>query len=137
MRPDRVEEPAPANDDRKPAIVTARKPKRGNDDALELTPEELQRRGEAADALWRDWCARQPPRISRERAADLHCERKRHRLPLNLTGVMASRVVALVAERLVPCQSRRALCAGVQCRPLFHGEGQGGYRMQHARALQS
>jgi hypothetical protein len=44
----------PANDDRKPAIFTARKPKRGNDDAPGLRPEELQRRGEAAEALWRE-----------------------------------------------------------------------------------
>jgi hypothetical protein len=57
----------------------------------------------------------------------------RHRQPPNLTGVMASRVVALVAERLVPRQFLRTLRAGIQCRPLFHGVGQSGYCMQHAR----
>ena len=47
---------SPTNDGRKPAIVTARKPRgdRGFSDAPDLTPEELQRRGDAADALWRE-----------------------------------------------------------------------------------
>jgi hypothetical protein len=42
----------PANDDRKPAIVTIKRKSRFGD-APELTPEEHQRRGEAADAMWR------------------------------------------------------------------------------------
>ena len=42
----------PANDDRKPAIVTARR--KGRTDVPDMTPEEIQRRGEAADALWRE-----------------------------------------------------------------------------------
>ena len=47
---------SPTNDGRKPAIVTARKPRgdRGFSDVPDLTPEELQRRGDAADALWRE-----------------------------------------------------------------------------------
>jgi len=51
---------SPANDGRKLAIVTARKPRggRGFSDASDLTPEELQRRGDAADALWRELIAR-------------------------------------------------------------------------------
>jgi hypothetical protein len=43
---------SPANDDRKPAIVTIKRKSRFGD-APELTPEEHQRRGEAADAMWR------------------------------------------------------------------------------------
>jgi hypothetical protein len=43
--------PPPANDDRKSAIVTVRRKSRFGD-APDLTPEEHQRRGEAADALW-------------------------------------------------------------------------------------
>jgi hypothetical protein len=43
------EQPARA---RKPAIVTARKPRAGKD-APDLTPEELQRRADAAAALFR------------------------------------------------------------------------------------
>jgi len=42
---------SPANDDRKPVIVTARRP--GARDVPDLTPEEHQRRGDAADALFR------------------------------------------------------------------------------------
>jgi hypothetical protein len=43
---------APANDDRKPArIVTIRKP--GAKDVPEMTPDEHQRRGDAAEALFR------------------------------------------------------------------------------------
>ncbi len=42
---------ASAGDDRKSAIITIeRKP----GDAPDLTPEEVQRRGDAADALWRE-----------------------------------------------------------------------------------
>ena len=41
-----------ANDDRKSAIVTIKRKSRF-DDAPDLTPEEHQQRGEAADALWR------------------------------------------------------------------------------------
>jgi hypothetical protein len=45
----------PATDDRKPAeIVTARRPKARRVDVPDLTPEEYQRRGDAADALWRE-----------------------------------------------------------------------------------
>jgi hypothetical protein len=54
LPPDRVEEPAPGNDNRpepKSAIVTIKRKSRFGD-APNLTPEELQRRGEAADALW-------------------------------------------------------------------------------------
>jgi hypothetical protein len=43
----------PANDDRKSAIVTVRRRGRFGD-APDMTPEEYQRRGEAADALWRE-----------------------------------------------------------------------------------
>ena len=60
--PDRVDDPPPANDARKPdlpetgrpSIVTARRPGAQRVDVPDLTPEEYQRRGDAADALWRD-----------------------------------------------------------------------------------
>jgi hypothetical protein len=56
--PDPVEEPVPAGEDQKPAIVTARRPgkpeTRRATDVPEMTPEEHQRRGDAADALWRE-----------------------------------------------------------------------------------
>ena len=42
----------PPNDDRKSAIVTIKRKSRFSD-APDLTPEEHQRRGEAADAMWR------------------------------------------------------------------------------------
>ena len=46
--------PRPANDDRKARIVTTR-PKRGRfGDVPDLTPEEHQRRGDAADELFRE-----------------------------------------------------------------------------------
>ena len=53
-----TEDPTPANDDRKPpapgarksAIVTIKRKSRAPD----LSPEELQRRADAADALWRE-----------------------------------------------------------------------------------
>jgi hypothetical protein len=46
--------PQPANDDRKARIVTTR-PKRGRPGEVEdLTEEELQRRGDAADELFRE-----------------------------------------------------------------------------------
>jgi hypothetical protein len=48
----RVESP-PANDDRKPAIVTVKRKSRFGD-APDLTPEEHKLRGDAADALWRE-----------------------------------------------------------------------------------
>ena len=50
------EDPTPASDDRKPAIVTVRrKPERVLPPGLLAeTPEEHQRRGDAADALWRE-----------------------------------------------------------------------------------
>ena len=41
----------PADEDRKPAIVTAKNP-RGR--LPDMTPEEYQRRCDAADALWRE-----------------------------------------------------------------------------------
>ena len=44
----------PANDDRKSAIVTARKPQNWHSDVPDMTPEEHQRRGDAADALFRE-----------------------------------------------------------------------------------
>ena len=44
---------SPATDDRKPAIVTIKRKSRFGD-APDLTPEEYQRRGEAADALFRE-----------------------------------------------------------------------------------
>ena len=45
--------PAPANDDRKSAIVTAKRRPGRFGDAPDVMPEEHRRRGEAADALWR------------------------------------------------------------------------------------
>ena len=62
--PHTVEEPAPGNDNRpmaepaprgtKSAIVTVRRRGKQFGDAPDLTPEEHQRRGDAADALWRE-----------------------------------------------------------------------------------
>jgi hypothetical protein len=46
--------PAPVSADRKPAVVTARKPGSWRSDVPELTPEEIQRRRDAADALFRE-----------------------------------------------------------------------------------
>jgi hypothetical protein len=46
--------PAPANDDRKSAIVTVKRRKSRFGDAPDVTPEEHQRHGDAADALFRD-----------------------------------------------------------------------------------
>jgi hypothetical protein len=47
--------PPPANDDRKSAIVTARRPgARSSVDLPDLTLEEHQRRGDAADAMFRE-----------------------------------------------------------------------------------
>jgi hypothetical protein len=44
-----------ANDDRKSAIVTAKNPRRGRfGDVPDMTPEEHKRRGDAADALFRE-----------------------------------------------------------------------------------
>jgi hypothetical protein len=49
-----AEEP-PANDDRQSAIVTAKNPRRGRfGDVPDMTPEEHKRRGDAADALFRE-----------------------------------------------------------------------------------
>jgi hypothetical protein len=43
------------NGDRKPAIVTAKNPRRGRfGDVPDMTPEEHKRRGDAADALFRE-----------------------------------------------------------------------------------
>ena len=39
---------------RKPTIVTARRPGKRNADVPDMTPEEHRRRGDAADALWRE-----------------------------------------------------------------------------------
>jgi hypothetical protein len=52
-RPD-PEQTLPPTDEKKPAIVTARKPGKRYADVPDLTPEEHQRRGEAAVALWRE-----------------------------------------------------------------------------------
>jgi hypothetical protein len=47
----------PANDDRKPAIVTIKRKSRFGD-APDLTPEEHRRRSEAADAMWNSLVSR-------------------------------------------------------------------------------
>ena len=44
----------PANDDRKSAIVTGRKPRSWRSGVPDMTPEEHRRRGEAADAMFRE-----------------------------------------------------------------------------------
>ena len=44
----------PATDDRKSAIATGRKPRSWRSDVLDMTPEEHQRRGDTADALFRE-----------------------------------------------------------------------------------
>jgi hypothetical protein len=50
-----VTAPPPANEDRKPAIVTAKRPRSSRlGDAPDLTTEEHRRRGDAADALFRE-----------------------------------------------------------------------------------
>ncbi len=46
--------PAPANDDRKPAIVTVKRRNSRFGDAPDLTPGEHRRRGDAAAALFRE-----------------------------------------------------------------------------------
>jgi hypothetical protein len=46
--------PAPANDDRKSAIVTTQKPSSWHSDVPDMTEEEHRRRGDAADALFRE-----------------------------------------------------------------------------------
>ncbi len=46
--------PPPANDDRKSAIVTAKRRPGRFGDVPDMAPEEHQRRGEAADALFRE-----------------------------------------------------------------------------------
>ena len=46
--------PAPANDGSKSAIVTGRTPRTWRNDVPDITPEEHQRRGDAADALFRE-----------------------------------------------------------------------------------
>ena len=53
--------PAPANDDRKPAIVTAKRRRGRFGDAPDLTPEEHQQRGDAADALFREMVRKTRP----------------------------------------------------------------------------
>jgi hypothetical protein len=50
--------PAPANDDRKPAIVTVKRRNSRFGDAPDLTPEEHRRRGDAADTLFREMVRR-------------------------------------------------------------------------------
>ena len=44
----------PANDDRKSAIVTGRKPRSWRSDVPAVTPEEHRQRGDTADALFRE-----------------------------------------------------------------------------------
>jgi hypothetical protein len=47
--------PFPAADDHKSAVVTAKNPRRGGfGDVPDMTPEEHKRRGDAADALFRE-----------------------------------------------------------------------------------
>ena len=46
--------PTPANDGSKSAIVTGRTPRTWRNDVPDITPEEHQRRGDAADALFRE-----------------------------------------------------------------------------------
>jgi hypothetical protein len=46
--------PAPAHDDRKPAIVAVKRRPGRFGDAPDLTPEEHRQRGDAADALFRE-----------------------------------------------------------------------------------
>ena len=46
--------PAPANDDRKSAIVAARKPGSWRPAVPDMTPEEHKRRGDGADAMFRE-----------------------------------------------------------------------------------
>jgi len=54
-QPGSASKPAtPANDDRKSAIVTARRPGRRFADVPDMTPEEHRRRGDAATELWRE-----------------------------------------------------------------------------------
>ena len=53
--------PAPANDDRKSAIVTAKRRPGRFGDAHDLTPEEHQQRGDAADALFREMVRKTRP----------------------------------------------------------------------------
>ena len=49
---------APANDDRQPVIVTAKRRKGRFGDAPDLTQEEHQRRSDAADTLFREMVRR-------------------------------------------------------------------------------
>jgi hypothetical protein len=57
-RPDPAIPEPPANDDRKSSIVTVRRRGRRFADVPDMTPEEHQRRGDLADALWRDMVRR-------------------------------------------------------------------------------
>jgi hypothetical protein len=50
----RPTEPTSANADRPPAIVTGRKPGEQRAGLPEMTSEEHERRGDAAEALWRE-----------------------------------------------------------------------------------
>ena len=50
--------PAPANNDRKSAIVTAKRRSSRFGDAPDVTPEEHRRRGDAATELWREMMRR-------------------------------------------------------------------------------
>ncbi len=45
---------APASSDRKAAIVTIKRPGKRYADIPDMTPEEHKRRGDAADAVWRE-----------------------------------------------------------------------------------
>jgi hypothetical protein len=49
-----IAQPVPAPDDRKPAIITIRGRGKRFADVPDMTPEEHRRRGDAADALWRE-----------------------------------------------------------------------------------
>ena len=46
--------PPPANDDRKSAIVTGRKPRSWRPEVPDTAPEEHKRRGDGADAMFRE-----------------------------------------------------------------------------------
>ena len=50
----------PANDDRKPAIVTVKRRRSRFGDVPDMAPEEHRRRGEAATELWREMMRRTP-----------------------------------------------------------------------------
>jgi hypothetical protein len=55
------------NAGKKPTIVTTRRRGSGMPDVPDMTTEEFQRRVDAADALWANWCAGRPARIGHDR----------------------------------------------------------------------